>query len=105
METLIMQPRKKCDAVDISGVPSKVETLTMQQIRAKYPNEWILVGNPDLGDPYMGGAIAKRLITGIVLYHSKDKRHMANNARFVTSGYRVTIVFTGELPKKRRIWL
>ena len=105
METLIMQPRKKCDAVDISGVPSKVETLTMQQIRAKYPNEWILVGNPDLGDPYMCGPIAKRLITGIVLYHSKDKRALGINAKFVREGYRVTIVFTGEIPKNRRIWL
>ena len=104
METLMMQEIEK-DVFDPSGVPLKVETLTMQQIRAKYPNEWILVGNPDLGDPYMGGAIAKRLITGIVLYHSKDKRHMANNARFVTFGYKVTIVFTGELPKKRKIWL
>ena len=104
METLMMQEIEK-DVFDPSGVPLKVETLTMQQIRAKYPNEWILVGNPDLGDPYMCGPIAKRLITGIVLYHSKDKRALGINAKFVREGYRVTIVFTGEIPKNRRIWL
>ena len=97
---------KELDAVEPSGLPDKVETLTMPQIRAKYPDEWILVGNPDLGDPYMCGPIAKRLITGIVLYHSKDKRHIANNAKFVRQGYNsFTIIFTGEIPKNRRIWL
>ena len=104
METLMMQEIEK-DVFDPSGVPLKVETLTMQQIRAKYPDEWILVGNPDLGDPYMCGPIAKRLITGIVLYHSKDKRALGTNAKFVREAYRVTIVFTGEIPKNRRIWL
>ena len=93
------------DAVDPSGLPDKVETLTMAQIKAAYPDKWLLVGNPDLGDPRMGGSIAKRLITGIVLYHSKDKYGLANNAKFVTPGYRVTIIFTGEMPKNRKFWL
>ena len=86
-------------------MPPRLLRGNLGQIRAKYPDEWILVGNPDLGDPYMCGPIAKRLITGIVLYHSKDKRALGINAKFVREEYRVTIVFTGEIPKNRRIWL
>lgn len=82
-----------------------MQTLTMQQIKTNYPNEWILVGNPDLGDPKTSGSIISRLISGIVLYHSKDKREVAYNAKSVKQGYKVTLLFTGEMPKHRKFWL
>ena len=105
MVTLSMQ-YKELDVVDSTGVPNKVETLTMQQIKNQYPDEWVLVGNPDLSNPHMTGSIKKRLITGVVLYHSKDKRALGYNAKFVTSDYlTITIIFTGEVPKNRKFWL
>ena len=105
MVTLSMQ-YKELDAVEPSGVPDRVETLTMPQIKAQYPDEWIFVGNPDLSNPQMTGSIKKRLITGVVLYHSKDKRAIGNNAKFVRQGYNnFTIIFTGEMPKNRKFWL
>ena len=82
-----------------------METLTLQEMKANYPDEWILVGNPNLGDPQRQGLIINRLIDGIVLYHSKDKRELAQNAQFVREGYRVTLFFTGEMPKNRKFWL
>ena len=104
MATLAMA-YKELDAVEPLGLPNKVETLTMQQIKVQYPDEWVLVGNPDLGNPNMTGSIKKRLITGVVLYHSKDKRALGYNAKFVRQGYGVTIIFTGEMPKNRKFWL
>ena len=105
MVTLSMQ-YKELDVVDSTGLPNKVETLTMQQIKIQYPDEWVLVGNPDLSNPHMTGSIKKRLITGVVLYHSKDKRAIGRNAKFVRQEYNsFTIIFTGEMPKNRRIWL
>ena len=105
MATLTME-YKELDVVDSTGLPNKVETLTMPQIKAQYPDEWVLVGNPDLSNPHMTGSIKKRLITGVVLYHSKDKRAIGRNAKFVRQEYNsFTIIFTGEMPKNRRIWL
>ena len=105
MATLTME-YKELDVVDSIGLPNKVETLTMSQIKAQYPDEWVLVGNPDLSNPHMTGSIKKRLITGVVLYHSKDKRAIGNNAKFVRQGYNsFTIIFTGEMPKNRKFWL
>ena len=82
-----------------------MQALTIQQIKANFPNEWILVGNPDLGDLKTSGSIASRLVSGIVLFHSKDKREVAYNAKSVKEGYKLTLLYTGELPKNRKFWL
>lgn len=54
--------------------------LTIDQIRSTYPDEWVLVGNPDLGDPNHVGSVVSKLQSGIVLYHSQDKREIAYKA-------------------------
>jgi len=72
--------------------------LTFDQIKANHPDEWVLVGNPNLS-----GAT---VVSGIVIDHSKDKREIAHRppnwrARFQTA----ITVFTGEKPKNRKFWL
>ena len=82
------------------------DSLTIDQIRLIYPDEWVLVGNPILGNPDTVGSIISKLQSGIVLYHSKDKREIAYKAKELTHDVdRFACVFTGEAPKHRRFWL
>ena len=62
---------------------------TLDQIKAQYPDEWILVGNPDIQKTKVMG--------GIVLYHSKDKKEVCYIGRSYTAGYsKITLTFTGQ---------
>ena len=83
-----------------------MKTMTLEQMRATYPDEWVLVGNPLLDDPELQASIISRLVSGIVLYHSKDKRELAYNAQDVKKTVEnVTLIYTGEIPKGRKFWL
>jgi hypothetical protein len=83
-----------------------MKTMTIAQMRATYPDEWVLVGNPLLDDPELQASIISRLVSGIVLYHIKDKRELAYNAQEVKNTVEsVTLIYTGEIPKGRKIWL
>ena len=83
-----------------------MESLTIDQIRNTYPDQWVLVGNPILGDADTVGSVVNKLQSGIVLYHSKDKREIANKAKELTRDVeRFACVFTGEATKNRRFWL
>ena len=55
--------------------------ISLAEMKALYPIEWILVGNPDLGAEGSVGTIIRRLVSGIVLYHSKDKHEVAYRGR------------------------
>jgi len=80
--------------------------LTIDQIRNTYPDQWVLVGNPDLGDPGRVGSVISKLQSGIVLYTSKDKREIAYKAKELTQSVeRFACIFTGEVSRGRRFWL
>ena len=82
------------------------ESLTIDQIRSAYPEQLVLVGDPILGDPNQVGSVVSKLQSGIVLYHSKNKREIAYKAKELTHGVeRFACIFTGEVPKNRRFWL
>ena len=79
--------------------------LTIEEIKAQYPDEWVLVANPILDETLLG-SIIKRMIKGVVLFHSKDKHEVAYKGKDLRVGYdKVTLIFTGEIPKKRKFWL
>jgi hypothetical protein len=79
-----------------------MEILTIEQIRNQYPNQWVLVGNPEINDPEVNGSIISKLLSGIVLYASKDKREIGFKAKDVRGAVAKTAcVFTGEIPKNR----
>ncbi|MBK9462736.1 MAG: hypothetical protein IPN94_25835 [Sphingobacteriales bacterium] len=51
--------------------------LTIDEIKAQYPDQWVLVGNPILKDLDTLEAIINKLVQGVVLFASKDKREIA----------------------------
>ena len=83
-----------------------MEILSIQDIKTQYPNQWVLVGNPDLGNGQIVGTIIKKIVSGIVLFHSQDKHEVAYKGKDARKGFKsVTLIFTGEIPKKRKFWL
>jgi len=83
-----------------------MESLTIAQIKAAYPEQWVLVGNPELDDPNTLGSVVSKLVKGVVLYANKDKRELAYMAKDYRKGYsHYTCIYTGEIPKNRNFWL
>lgn len=71
-------------------------TLAIEQIKEQYPNEWVLLGNPTILDT--------KILNGIVLFHSKDKKEVCYLGRGLTKGYaKITLTFTGKNNNIRRI--
>jgi hypothetical protein len=82
-----------------------MEALTINEIKAQYPEQWVLLANPELDDPNTLGSIVSKLVRGIVLFASKDKRELAYSAKEYRKGYDTyTCIFTGEIPKNRKFW-
>ena len=80
--------------------------LTIDEIKAQYPDQWVLVGNPQMREDNFVGAVIQKIIDGIVIYHSKDKREIAYKIKELRNGFnKVACVFTGEMPKNRKFWL
>lgn len=78
------------------------KALSVEDIKKMYPDQWVLLGNPVLRNPQSNGAILNRLITGIVLSASKNKRELAEKAKDVISDYAETAcVYTGKVAKNR----
>lgn len=74
------------------------ENLKFEEIKLRFPNEWVLIGDP---------IIEKMEVkSGIVILHNPDKRVLAKNRPEWWKNYKTsTTVFTGEFPKNRRFWL
>ena len=52
------------------------------------------------------GAVIDMLLSGIPIYHSKDKRGIAYKIQELRQGYDNTAcIFTGESPPNRKFWL
>ncbi len=72
--------------------------LSFEEIKMLYPNEWVLIAEPEFVNTEIQG--------GIVLLHGKDRREIAYSGRDLVKNYEsYTLRFTGDFPKNRRIWL
>jgi hypothetical protein len=90
----------------MENVAVQDKVLTFDAIKKLYPNEWVLLGNPNLKNPELNEAIVHKVVSGVVLYHSKDKREIGYRAKEVKHGFsHFVCVYTGEIPRQRRFWL
>jgi hypothetical protein len=81
-----------------------MQVLPINQIKTQYPNQWVLVGNPQLDNSEVNGSILSKLKAGIVLFANKDKREIAYKAAGLRKSVDLTAcVYTGDIPKRR--WL
>ena len=74
------------------------QALTISDIKQLYPNEWVLVGNPVMD------ASKIDVLSGIPIYHSKDKKEVCYIGRDKTSAFsKITLIFTGSFKSTRKI--
>jgi hypothetical protein len=70
--------------------------LSISEINALFPNEWILLGNPSTNDLDVLG--------GIVLYHSKDKKEVCYLGREKIKSYNMsTLIYAGDMKPMRKL--
>lgn len=76
---------------------SNYERVGIEEMKKNYPDEWILLGNPERAKNDID------ILSGILLYHSPDKREAAYLGRPLTSGYeRITLFFNRVTPRPKR---
>jgi hypothetical protein len=70
--------------------------VSLEELKKLYPDEWILLGDPEMNNT--------KVLGGIVLYHSKDKKEVCYIGRDKTANYEtVTIAYAGDLKQNRKI--
>ncbi len=75
-----------------------MNVLTIEEIKAVYPNEWILLGNPK--------TVLASVQSGILLFHGKDYLEVCYKGSELGADYDTrTIIYTGETKQKNRKWL
>ncbi len=74
------------------------QLLNLSEIKKLYPDEWVLVGNPIMDDRRIN------VLSGIPIYHSKDKKEVCYIGRDKTSTFdKITLIFTGTFKPRRVI--
>jgi hypothetical protein len=93
-----------CKKIEKMGVA--IEKMDFKTIQKLYPEQWVLIGNPEMIDSLLQASFRSNFKCGIVVLHSKDRFEIAHQAKNVRDRYTtITLAFTGELPKNRKIWL
>jgi hypothetical protein len=64
-----------------------MEAIGIDEIKKSYPDEWILLGNPEMNEQ------EQKILSGVVLYHSPDKRDLAYREKPLLKDYETTAHF------------
>ncbi|TAE12737.1 MAG: hypothetical protein EAZ47_01390 [Bacteroidetes bacterium] len=74
------------------------QLIDISEIKALYPDEWVLLGNPVMDDSKID------VLSGIPLFHSKDKKEVCYIGRDKTSKFeKITLIYTGNFRPTRKI--
>ena len=68
---------------------------SIEDIKNSYPDEWILLGNPVMEKHRAD------ILSGVVLYHSPDKREVCYLGRPLIDGYETTALFFNRVTPRR----
>jgi hypothetical protein len=73
--------------------------INIAEIKNLFPDEWVLLGNPQ------NDTNGIDVVSGMPLYHSKDKKEVCYIGRDKTEGYdKITLIYTGHFKPIRRIF-
>jgi hypothetical protein len=74
------------------------QLINISEIKNLYPDEWVLLGNPNMDESKLD------VISGIPLYHSKDKKEVCYIGRDKTTDFdKITLIYTGTFRPTRKI--
>ena len=69
----------------------------IEDIKREYPDEWILIGDPEMNES------RQKILSGVVVYHSPDKRELAYLGRPLVKDYQKTALFFNRVtPRGKR---
>ncbi len=72
--------------------------INISDLKLLYPDECVLLGNPIMDESKID------VISGIPLFHSKDKKEVCYIGRDKTSNFdKITIIYTGSFRPARKI--
>ena len=70
---------------------------TIDEIKKSYPDEWVLLGNPEMNEQ------EQKILSGVVLYHSPDKRELAYREKPLLKDYKSTALYFNRVtPRGKR---
>jgi len=70
---------------------------SIDDIKRSYPDEWIVLGNPEMNEYEMD------ILSGVVLYHSPDKRELAYRDKPLLKKYDQKLFFFNRVtPREKR---
>ena len=76
----------------------EIEVLKMSEMETRYPNQWVVVGNPVFE--------GMDVLEGTVIAHHADKRVASMEGGERRTGFqKITLFYVGKLPPPRRIGL
>jgi len=82
---------------DTAVVADALAPRSIEDIKRSYPDEWILLGNPEMNEREM------TTLSGVVLYHSPDKRELAYRDKPLLKNYDKTSLFFNRVtPREKR---
>ena len=74
------------------------QSVNISGIKKLYPDEWVLLGDPIMDESKID------VLSGIPIYHSKDRNEVCFIGRDKTSGYnKITLIYTGSFKPLRKI--
>ena len=74
------------------------QLINISDIKLRYPNEWVLLGNPVMDESKI------EVLEGIPLFHSKDKKEVCYIGRNKTANFdKITLIYTGTFRPTRKI--
>jgi len=73
------------------------QIIDINDIKTRYPDEWILLGNPVMDESN------QQILSGILLYHSSDKKEVCYLGKPLIKGYETTAMFFNRVtPRQKR---
>jgi len=73
-----------------------MEAIGIDDIKKCFPDEWILLGNPEIDE------FEQEILSGVVLYHSPDKREVAYFGRTLIKDYKKTASFFNRVTPRKK---
>jgi hypothetical protein len=70
--------------------------MDIDDIKRNYPDEWILLGNPVRDESGL------ELLSGVLLYHSPDKREVCYLGKPLMANYEKTALFFNRTTSRKR---
>jgi hypothetical protein len=81
----------------MENIVSNSERVGIDDMKKNYPDEWILLGDPESDKSDI------HILSGILLYHSPDKREVAYLGRPLVKDYeKVALFFNRVTPRPKR---